>query len=57
MELIYEYKCKECMAITELDQKLTEDHPKEVKCSKCGGVSSRIYSASISIPDNMKAVK
>jgi len=52
--MTYEYKC-ECNYITEISMKMTDEHPKFVKCEKCGKDAYRYFVVSAVIPPHMKA--
>lgn len=52
--MIYEYKC-ECKHITEISMKMTDEHPKFIKCEKCGKDAHRYFVLSAIIPPHMKA--
>ena len=52
--MIYEYKC-DCEHITEKSMKMTDEHPKFVKCEKCGKDAYRHFVLSAIIPPHMRA--
>ena len=53
--MIYEYKCESCSTVDEISMKMTDIHPKSLKCSKCGCLSFRYFHVSAVIPEHMKA--
>jgi hypothetical protein len=52
--MLYEYKC-ECNYITEISMKMTDEHPKSVKCEKCGKDAYRHFVLTPIVPEHMKA--
>ena len=50
--MVYEYKCSECGKVIEKKYKMTENHPKVVKCPDCDTVSCYRYfgSSAMHIP-------
>lgn len=53
--MIYEYKCEVCKEITLTDLPMMEEHPKTIKCEKCGKDAYRVFGSPVHIPETFKA--
>ena len=55
--MIYEYKCKKCEKVQDVELDVQGLLPKEVPCQEdgCDGMMVRVWSLSVAIPEHMKA--
>lgn len=56
--MTYQYQCgnEGCRNIVEIEMGMNDEHPKTVKCQKCGGKAFRKFGTAIHLPESFKAM-